>query len=172
MRTCLERAEAGGLRRDPVGLLIRHRTWHGRRWTLGQHQPRATQDRCVVLFGLLCDFALLALLVVLLEHLDRTRLLAQEVDHVGHGEIVKAVAPRDLHDHIGTDKVVAGIQHTNVAFPAANVHKLKSKVSKVLPQVGCSRNLRSEGAPPPPQPCPRAPRSQLHPCRACPASKV
>lgn len=66
----------------------------------------------------------LAFLIVLLQHLDRTCLLAEEVDHVGHGEIMKTVTPRHLQDDIGADEIVAGIQHADVALAAANVDKL------------------------------------------------
>jgi hypothetical protein len=42
---------------------------------------------------------------------------------------VQALAPRDLHDHIRANQVVAGIQHANVALTAANVDELLSRVS-------------------------------------------
>ena len=120
----LERSESRRLRCDPVGLSIGHRTGRGG-GSLRQHQSRSAQDRGVVLVLLVRRLPGLALLVVLLEQLDRSCLLAQEVDHEGHREVVEPVPPRHLQDHIRPDQVVARIQHPNVALAAANVHKLQ-----------------------------------------------
>lgn len=120
----LECAVPGGLRGDPVGLLP---ICHGTGWRSGplsEHQTRAAQDRGVVLFGLLRLLLELALFVILLEHLDSAGLLAEEVDHERHGEVVQTLAPRDLHDHVGPDQIVAGVQHAYIALAAANVDKL------------------------------------------------
>jgi len=40
------------------------------------------------------------------------------------------MAPRDLHDNIKLDKVIASVKHTNIAFPAANVNELGTPISK------------------------------------------
>lgn len=128
----LERAETGSLRCDSVGLSKRHGAWRRRCRALGQHQPRATQNRGIVLLRLLSHFARLAFFIVLLQHLDRARLLAQEVDHERHGEVVKTVAPRKLQNNVGPDEIVAGIQHANVAFAASNIDKLKVESVYVL----------------------------------------
>ncbi len=48
---------------------------------LRQHEARPAQDRCVVLFLPRRRLACLALLVVLLKHVDRGHLLAHYVDH-------------------------------------------------------------------------------------------
>lgn len=128
----LERAETGSLRCDSVGLSKRHGAWRRRCRALSQHQPRTAQNRGVVLLRLLSHFARLAFFVVLLQHLDRARLLAQEIDHEGHGEVVKTMAPRKLENNVGPDEVVAGIQHANVAFAAANIDKLEAESEYIL----------------------------------------
>lgn len=120
----LEGAESGRLRRDPVGLLVRHGTWRRPPRALGQHQSRAAQDRSVILLRLLRHLPLLSFFVVLLEGLDRPRLLAQEVDHEGHRKVVETVAPRHLQDDVGANEVVASVQHTNVALATTNIHEL------------------------------------------------
>ena len=125
----LECAVPGSLRGEPIDRLA---IWHGAgrgAWALGQHQPGATKDRSVILLGTLALFPRLALFIVLLKHLDGAGLLAEEVDHERHGEVVQALAPRYLHNHIGADQVVAGIQHANVALAAANVDELERRVS-------------------------------------------
>lgn len=128
----LERTEASGLRRDAISLSVCHWYRGRRRRPLSQHEPRASQDWCVVFFLLMRHFPRLAFLIVLLQHFDRTCLLAEEVDHVGHSEIMKTVTPGHLQDDIGADEIVAGIQHADVALPAANIDKLDT-VSKIVP---------------------------------------
>jgi hypothetical protein len=49
---------------------------------------------------------------------------ADEYTRTYHGEVVETVAPRHLHDHIWADEVIASIEHTSVAFAAANVDEL------------------------------------------------
>jgi len=106
----LETAIASRLRGNAVRSPIRTgRRRIGNR-ALREHETRA-EDGCVVLLLLLRRLAGLALLVVLLEHLDRCRLLGEEIDHVRletsqrwppwgglevktyHGEVVETVAP-------------------------------------------------------------------------------
>ena len=128
----LERAEPSRLWSDTVGLAKRHGIWRRRSRALGQHQPRATQNWGIVLLRLLGHFPCLPFLVVLLEHLDCARLLTQEVDHEWHSEVVKAMAPRELQDHVRPDEIVASIQHTNIALPAANVHELRAQSENTL----------------------------------------
>lgn len=82
----------GRLRGEPGGLAIRHWTSRSCR-ALREHQSGATQDRGVILLNALSLLPVLALFIILLEHLDRARLLAQEVDHEGHGEVVQTLAP-------------------------------------------------------------------------------
>ena len=127
-RRCLESAESSRLRSDPVGLTVRHGTRSAAARALREHQARATQDRRVVLLGLLRHLAGLALLIVLLESLDGAGLLAEEVDHKRHREVVKAMSPRELEDHIRANEIVARVQHTHVTFSTANVHELSLSV--------------------------------------------
>ena len=73
---------------------------------------------------LLACFASLAFFVILLEIVDRRRLLAHVANHEGHGEVVEAVAPRDLHDGVQRDQVITGVEDSDVAFPTADIDKL------------------------------------------------
>ena len=63
----------------------------------------------------------------MLEGFDGRRLLAHEIDHERHGEVVQAVTPRDFHDDVQADEVVASIEHTHVAFAAANIDELRGR---------------------------------------------
>jgi hypothetical protein len=92
---------------------------------LRQHEPGATQDRGIVLLSLLASLPSLALLVVTLKGRDRRCLLAHEVDHERHREVIETMAPRDFHDNVKADELVAGIEHAHVAFATANVDKLQ-----------------------------------------------
>ena len=111
------------LRRESIRLGKRSRGLASTR-ARRDHEPRASEDGCVVLLLLLRLLPQLALLVVLLQRLDRRACLGQVVDHEGHGEVGQAVAPRDLHDDVDRDQIIASIEHANVAFAAANVDEL------------------------------------------------
>ena len=113
--------ETCGLRGDAISVSITRglRVWRA----LGQHQPSA-DDRGAVVGLLLASFSGFALLVVFPQLVDRRGLLAHQADHERHGEVVKAVSPRNLHHRGQWDQVVAGVQHPDVAFPAANVNEL------------------------------------------------
>ena len=117
-----ESSISSGLRRNAVCLRIRR--WHRIASSLRQHQSRPAQDRRAVLLLLTLDFSSFAFFIVFLETFDRGRLLAHVINHKRHAEIVETVAPGQLHDNIETDKIVAGIEHTNVAFSTADIDKL------------------------------------------------
>lgn len=61
----------------------------------------------------------------MLKGLDGRCLLAHEVDHERHREVIETMAPRDFHDDVKADEVVASVEHAHVAFAAANVDKLQ-----------------------------------------------
>jgi hypothetical protein len=109
-------SKARRLRCNAVGLNTRR--------SLRQHQSSSAEYGRTVFVLLLSRLTCLALFVVLAERLDRRRLLAHVADHEWHREVVEVVAPRDLHDDVYRDEVVASIQHADIAFPAANVDKL------------------------------------------------
>lgn len=119
-------SETGRLGRKSVGLSAKRR---GRgpalSGTSGDHEAVHAQDGGVVILGLLGSLLGLASLVVSLEGGQLLGLLAEEVDHVRHSEVMEAVAPRELQDKIGADEVVAGIKHADVALPVANVDELR-----------------------------------------------
>jgi hypothetical protein len=48
-----------------------------------------------------------------------------------HGEVIESVTPRKLHDNIERNQIVTGIQHTDVAFTAADVDKLRNMLARV-----------------------------------------
>lgn len=90
---------------------------------------------------LLNNFLFLAFLVVLFELSNLVVLLPHDIDHEGlpvlvrisfifwpkythHCVILKAMSPRNLHDNVDLNEVIAGIEHSNVAFPASNVDEL------------------------------------------------
>lgn len=52
-----------------------------------------------------------------------------------HCVVTQTMAPRDLHDNIKLDKVIAGVKHTNIAFPAANVDELGAPISKNISKI-------------------------------------
>ena len=54
-------------------------------------------------------------------------LLADVADHEGHGEVLQTVAPGDFHDGVERDEVVACVEHTDIAFAAANVNELEAR---------------------------------------------
>ena len=117
--------KAGGLRCDAIGVAVRSRTWHIG-WSLGKHKSTATENGSIVFFFPLAGLSSLTLFVVFPQRLDGRRLLAHVADHKGHREVVEAMAPRDLHDCIEGDEIVAGIQHANIAFSTTNVDELGS----------------------------------------------
>ncbi|GKT40436.1 uncharacterized protein ColSpa_00617 [Colletotrichum spaethianum] len=96
------------------------------------HEAVAAEDGSVGLILLLLLLLALASLVVGLEGREVLGLLAQHVDHVRHGKVRKAVAPRDFENQVRTDEVIAGIKHADVAFAAANVDKLSFVWVKTL----------------------------------------
>jgi hypothetical protein len=116
-------AEPSRLWREAVRRVRRRRG--GR--TSRNHQTGAAENGRVVLHLLLLLFLGLACLVVCLEGRQLLGLLAQEVDHVRHGEVVEAVAPRQLQDHIRADQVVAGVQHAHVALAVADIDELNGQ---------------------------------------------
>jgi hypothetical protein len=91
---------------------------------LCQHQPRSTQDGRLILFFPLARLSRLPLLVVFFQSLDGGGLLAHVADHERHGEVVEAMTPGDFHDGVEGDEVVAGVEHGDVAFSAADVDEL------------------------------------------------
>ena len=108
--------------RDAVRLPI----WGWRRGTtrtLRQHKS-ATNNRCVIIVLLLASLASVSCFVVSSQLLDGGRLLSHVADHERHGEVIETVAPRDLHNSVHWDEVVAGIEHADVAFATANIDEL------------------------------------------------
>lgn len=78
-------------------------------WSLGKHESGLAEDRTSVFLLLVLSFPRLALIVVALQLVDREGLLGHVVDHERHGEVVEAVAPRDLHDDVQRDEIVASV---------------------------------------------------------------
>jgi hypothetical protein len=52
-----------------------------------------------------------------------------ECEGTYHSEVMQTIAPRHLQDYIGTDQVVASVEHANVALAAANIDKLYYKLA-------------------------------------------
>ena len=118
------------LRCDPIRLAVCH-PGHGWRraactagGALSEHEPRTAEDGRAILLLLRAGLTGLTLVVVAAQCLDGRGLLAHEVDEEGHGEVGQAVAPRQLHDHVEPDQVVAGVQHADVALAATDVNEL------------------------------------------------
>lgn len=120
-------AVAGGLRCEAVGLTVRRRRGAGAHAgrASSDHESRSAQDGGVVFRLLLLLLLGLAGLVVSLERGELLSLLTEKVDHVRHGEVHEAVAPRELKDEVRSDELIAGVEHASVAFAVANVDKLK-----------------------------------------------
>ncbi len=113
------------LRRKAIRLAVRDGTRRSAAARpLREHETGATEDRGIVLVLLLPSLAGLALLIILRQRLDDGNLLAHEVDEEGHGEVGEAVAPGDFHHHVEPDELVAGVEHADVAFAAADVDEL------------------------------------------------
>lgn len=90
---------------------------------LSQHETTA-EDRSIVIFLLLARFSSLALFVVLSQRFDGGCLLTHVADHERHGEVVQAMAPRNFHDDVKWNEIVTGVEHSDIAFPAADVDEL------------------------------------------------
>ena len=138
--------KSGRLWRKTIGLSVRRRG--GLAGTGSDHKP-VTKNGRVVLNLLLLLLLELTSLVVGLQRSELLGLLAKHVDHVRHGEVIEAVAPRKLEDKVGPDEVVAGIKHTDVALAVADVDELeKMSVRKGdEPEELGKKNLRSAEAP-------------------------
>lgn len=50
--------------------------------------------------------------------------MSKVVDHEWHREVGETVAPRDFHNNVNRNEVVACIKHTNIAFTAADIDEL------------------------------------------------
>lgn len=101
----LKSSVAGRLRHDAV------RCWATTRlhWSLGKHEPGLAEDRTSVFLLLVLCFPCLALVIVAFQLVDGESLLGHVVDHERHGEVVEAVAPRDLHDDVERNEIVASV---------------------------------------------------------------
>jgi hypothetical protein len=97
--------------------------------TLCQHETGSAKDRSIAVVLLLRLLTCLALVVVFLEFCDCACLLRHEVDHEWHGKVCQAVAPCNFHYDVKADEVVTCVEHSNVAFAAADINELK-RVSK------------------------------------------
>jgi len=97
-------------------------------WAGGDHESIA-EDRRVVLNLLLLLLPELAGLVVGLQGSQLLGLLAEEIDHVWHGEVVQAIAPGQLQDDIGANKIIACVEHANIAFAVSNIDELGIKLA-------------------------------------------
>lgn len=91
----------------------------------GSDHETVSEDGCVVLDLLLLLLLGLPSLVVRLQECKLLCLLSQHVDHVRHGEVVQAIAPRQLQNEIGTEQIVAGVQHADVALTVAHIDELE-----------------------------------------------
>lgn len=118
---CLESPISSSLRGDPISLRVRKRGW----CSLCEHQSRSTEDGGVVLLLLLLSFSGFALLVIPFQFVNGWCLLADKIDHKGHGEVGEPVTPREFHYNIKSNQVMTCIKHAHIALPATNIDKLK-----------------------------------------------
>ncbi|PNY29194.1 Uncharacterized protein TCAP_00893 [Tolypocladium capitatum] len=125
---------AGGLRCEAVGLAVGGRRCgpHVAARSSGNHEPAATENRRVVLGLLLLLLLGLADFVVGPEERNLLGLLRQHVDHVGHAEVGETMTPRQLQDEVWPDELVAGVEHSGVAFAVSNVDELDLDVGRNL----------------------------------------